>query len=168
MTLTRWEVPPKHLCSRYDPQQFPFETTENLPYEEEVIGQVRAVRAMDFGLHIQDRGYNIFVSGVPGTGKNTIVKSMIKRVAETQPTPDDWCYVNNFQDPDRPKVLNLPAGKGRELQRDIERLIASLREEFPKVFQSKDYEEQRRLIEEGFSKARDSLTRDLEEDRKNT
>ncbi|HLB02016.1 MAG TPA: ATP-binding protein [Nitrospiria bacterium] len=163
MTLTRWEVPPKHLCSRYDPQQFPFETTENLPYEEEVIGQVRAVRAMDFGLHIQDRGYNIFVSGVPGTGKNTIVKSMIKRVAETQPTPDDWCYVNNFQDPDRPKVLNLPAGKGRELQRDIERLIASLREEFPKVFQSKDYEDQRRLIEEGFSKARDSLTRDLED-----
>ncbi len=163
MSSTHWEVPLKDLCNRFDPQQFSFKTTEELPLEEEVIGQERAVRAMDFGLHVHDRGYNIYISGVPGIGKNTIIKSMIRRVAETQSSPDDWCYVHNFQDPDRPKVLNLLAGKGREFQRDMERLIASLQDEFPKVFQSKEYEDQLRLLEEGFSKARGSLTSDLEE-----
>jgi lon-related putative ATP-dependent protease len=163
MNSTHWEVPSKDLCNRLDPQQFSFKTTEELPQEEEVIGQERAVRAMDFGLHVHDRGYNIYISGVPGIGKNTIIKSMIRRVAETQPSPDDWCYVHNFQDPDRPKALNLLAGKGREFQRDMERLIASLQGEFPKTFQSKEFEDQLRLLEEGFSKARASLTHDLEE-----
>ncbi len=163
MTLNRWEVSSDNLRARFDPTQLPFSSTEELVSQDAVIGQERAVRAMDFGLHIQDRGYNIYVSGVPGTGKNTIVKSMIKRVAETQPTPDDWCYLHNFQDPDRPKALSLPAGKGKEFQRDMERLITTLRVELPKVFQNKEYEDQRRLLEENFSKARDSLTGRLEE-----
>lgn len=163
MNMKRWEVSSDGLRARFDPNQLPFTSTEELVPQDAVIGQERAVRAMDFGLQVQDRGYNIFVSGVPGTGKNTIVKSMIRRVAETQPTPEDWFYVNNFQDPDRPKALSLPAGRGREFQRDMERLIAALRAELPKVFQSKEYEDQRRLLEENFSKARDSLTSQLEE-----
>lgn len=161
--MNRWEVPPEDLRARFDSDRFPFKTTEELVLHDTVIGQERAVRAMDFGLHIRNRGYNIFVTGVPGTGKNTIVKSMVRRVAETEPTPDDWCYVNNFQDPDRPKALRLPAGKGREFQRDMERLIAALRAELPKVFQSKEYEDQRRQLEGNFTKARDSLTTQLEE-----
>jgi len=162
MDVKRWEIPPEALRVRYDAGQLPFKSTEELSPLDEVIGQQRAVRAMDFGLHIQDRGYNVYVSGSPGTGKSTIVKTMIGRVAETEPTPDDWCYVHHFQDPDRPKALRLPAGKGRELQRDIDRLIASLKEEFPKVFQSKEYEDQRRQLEENFTKARDGLTGELE------
>ncbi|MBI3995679.1 MAG: AAA family ATPase, partial [Nitrospirae bacterium] len=163
MTTNGREVSSDRLRAYFEPDQFSFKTTEELVPQDGVIGQERAVRAMDFGLHIQDRGYNIYVSGVPGTGKNTIVKSMIRRVAETQPTPEDWCYVHNFQDPDRPKALSLPAGKGKEFQRDMDRLIAALRVELPKVFQSKEYEDQRRLLEENFSKARDSLTGRLEE-----
>ncbi|MBI3622218.1 MAG: AAA family ATPase [Nitrospirae bacterium] len=163
MDVKRWEIPPEALRIRYNADQLPFKSTEELSPLDEVIGQQRAVRAMDFGLHIQDRGYNVYVSGSPGTGKSTIVKTMVGRVAETEVTPDDWCYVYDFQDPDRPKALRLPAGKGRELQRDIDRLIASLKEEFPKVFQSKEYEVQRRQLEENFTKARDSLTGELEE-----
>ncbi len=163
MTPESREVSFQDLRARFDPAQLPFMTTEELAPLDGVIGQERAVRAMDFGLHVQDRGYNIFVSGVPGTGKSTIVKSMIQRVAETQSTPEDRCYVHNFQDPDRPKAVGLPAGKGREFQRDMERLITVLRAEFPKVFQSKEYEDQRRLLEENFAKARDSLNSQLEE-----
>ncbi|HUK56883.1 MAG TPA: ATP-binding protein [Nitrospiria bacterium] len=163
MTLNRREIPSDDLRARFDPDQFSFTTTEELVPQDAVIGQERAVRAMDFGLHIQDRGYNIYVSGVPGTGTNSIVKSMIKRVAETQSTPDDWCYVHNFQDPDRPKAMSLPAGKGREFQREMERLIGALQLELPRVFQSKEYEDQRRQLEETFSKARDGLTNQLEE-----
>jgi lon-related putative ATP-dependent protease len=163
MTQNRWEVSSSDLRARYDPDQFQFTTTEDLVPQDAVIGQERAVRAMDFGLHFQDQGYNIYVSGVPGTGKSTIVKSMIKRVAEKEPTPDDWCFVYNFQDPDRPKALSLPAGKGRDFQREMEHLIDSLRVELSRVFQSKEYEDQRRQLEETFSKARESLTNQLEE-----
>jgi lon-related putative ATP-dependent protease len=166
LDVTRWEIPTEALRIRFNADQLPFKSTEELSPLDEVIGQQRAVRAMDFGLHIQDRGYNVYVSGSPGTGKSTIVKTMVGRVAETEATPDDWCYVHHFQDPDRPKALRLPAGKGRELQRDIDRLIASLKEEFPKVFQSKEYENQRRQLEENFTKARDSLTGELEEQAK--
>ncbi|MDX1252529.1 MAG: AAA family ATPase [Gammaproteobacteria bacterium] len=158
----QWRLSAGEVRARFDPVQLPFETTAELPYEESVIGQERAVRAMDFGLHIQDHGYNIFVCGIPGTGKSTIIKSMIRQVAETRPTPGDWCYVHNFRDPDHPRALSLPPGKGREFQRDMEHLITSLKEEFPRVFQSKDYEEQREHIEEEFSKARDALSEKLD------
>ncbi|TAK10400.1 MAG: ATP-dependent protease, partial [Candidatus Manganitrophaceae bacterium] len=147
MTDHRWKVAEKDLAHRFDPLQIPFETTKELPPEESIIGQKRALRAIDFGLSIQDQGYNIYLSGTPGTGKNTIIKSMIARLAMTQPTPDDWCFVNNFHDPDRPKALNLPAGRGRLFQRDVDQLIGVLKGAFQKAFQSKEYEDQRRLIE---------------------
>ncbi|MBI3604555.1 MAG: AAA family ATPase, partial [Nitrospirae bacterium] len=163
MKANKWELSPTELCITFDPQKLPFETTAELPSEEGVIGQERAVRAMDFGLHIGgDQGYNIYVSGVPGTGKNSIIKSMIKRVAEYQPTPGDWCYVNNFQNPDRPGVIYLPAGKGREFQRDMSKLIAFLKENFPRVFQSKEYQEERRNIEESFAREREALSNELD------
>src|SRR5512145_3088140 len=118
MTSNRWEVPAEHLRARIDAQHFPFATTEELPNLEGLIGQERAVRAMEFGLQVRGQGYNIYVSGAPGTGKNTLVQGMITHVAQTQPIPPDWCYVHNFQDANRPKALSLPAGKGREFQRD--------------------------------------------------
>lgn len=160
----RWKVAEKELTHRFDPLQIPFETTEELPPEETIIGQKRALRAIDFGLSIQDQGYNIYLSGTPGTGKNTIIKSMIARLAMTQPTPDDWCFVNNFHDSDRPKALNLPAGRGRLFQRDVDQLIGVLKGAFQKAFQSKEYEDQRRLIEEAFSKAAEELNRQAEEE----
>jgi len=155
-------LPPNQLRTCFNPKNFSFKTTAELSPLEEVIGQERAVRAMDFGLHIQDRGYNIFVTGVPGTGKNTIVKSMIQRVAEAQAVPKDWCYVNNFKDPDRPRAISLPAGEGKAFQRDIDRLIARLKEEFPKVFQSKECEEQTKAYHDAYNKSRDSLGEELD------
>lgn len=157
------ELSPDLLRVRFEPTRLPFLSTEELPSLEAVIGQERAVRAMEFGLQIVDRGYNIYVCGAPGTGKSTIVMSMIRRIAEGQATPGDWCYVNNFKDFDRPHALCLPAGKGREFQKDMEHLIASLRAELPKVFQSKDFEDHRRRIEEEFSHTRNVLTEQLEE-----
>lgn len=164
MTDDRWKVAKEELTHRFDPLKIPFETTEGLPSEEIIIGQERALRAIDFGLSIQDRGYNIYLSGTPGTGKSTIIKSIVTRLAKTQPTPDDWCFVNNFQDSDHPKALNLPAGRGRVFQRDIDQLIGVLKGAFQKAFQSKEYEDQRRLLEEGFTKAAEELNKQAEEE----
>ncbi len=158
-----WEIPSEELRATFNPDQLPFKFTSEISPQEDVIGQHRAIRALDFGLHIENLGYNIFVTGVPGTGKSSIVQSMIQRFSQTQERPNDWCYVNHFRDPDRPKVLTLTAGKGRELQRDMDQLISSLKEIFPKVFKGKEYEEQRREQEETFSKASENLTLQLEE-----
>src|SRR5512140_3760663 len=121
MDIKERELPVSELRHETDPASFPFETTADISPAEEVIGQARAVHAIEFGLSIKNHGYNIFVSGVPGTGRNTIVKSIVKGIAKELPVPADWCYLNNFKDPDRPRAISLPPGMGREFRRDVEK-----------------------------------------------
>ena len=157
MDLKSFEVPLPELRHASDPAEFPFETTAELSLKAEVIGQARAVNAIEFGLSIRNHGYNIFVSGIPGTGKNTIVKSIVKRISLEQPVPDDWCYLNNFIDPDRPLAVKFLPGKGREFRRDMEKLIEFMQSEIPKAFESKEYEEQKSRITEDAEKAKEVL-----------
>src|SRR5512140_3303306 len=119
MDIKERELPVSELRHETDPASFPFETTADLSPAAEVIGQTRAVHAVEFGLSIRNHGYNIFVAGVPGTGRNSIIKSIVKRIAAGSPAPDDWCYINNFKDADRPLAVRLPPGKGREFRLDV-------------------------------------------------
>ncbi len=151
------ELPVSELRHTTDPAEFPFQTTAELSLKDEVIGQVRAVKSIEFGLSINNHGYNIFVSGIPGTGRNTIVKSIVRRISLDRPVPDDWCYVNNFKDPDRPRALKLAPGKGREFRRDVEKFIEFMQGEIPKAFESKEYEEQKARIVEDAEKVKEVL-----------
>jgi lon-related putative ATP-dependent protease len=160
MDIKDREVPTADLRHACDPAQFSFQTTTDLSPAEVVIGQARAVKAIEFGLSIRNQGYNIFVSGVPGTGRNSVVKSILKRISRDLPVPDDWCYVNNFRDNDRPRAIKLPAGMGREFRSDMERFIEFLRNELAKVFESKEYEEQKSRILEETEKAKEALFND--------
>jgi predicted ATP-dependent protease len=157
MDIKERELPVSELRHETDPAEFPFRTTADLTLKEEVIGQARAVHAIEFGLSIKNHGYNIFVSGVPGTGRNSIVKSLVKRISQGRPAPDDWCYINNFKDPDRPLSVNLPPGKGSEFRRDVEKFIDYMQNEIPKVFDAKEYEEQKSHIVEEAEKAKEVL-----------
>lgn len=157
MDIKERELPVSELRHETDPAEFPFKTTADLGLKEEVIGQARAVHAIEFGLSIKNHGYNIFVSGIPGTGKNSIVKSLVKRISRDKPTPDDWCYINNFRDPDRPLSIKLPPGKGGEFRRDVEKFIEYMQNEIPKVFDAKEYEEQKSKIIEEAEKAKEVL-----------
>ncbi len=157
MDIKDLEVPVSELRHTTDPAEFPFQNTTELSLKEEVIGQERAVKSIEFGLSINNHGYNIFVSGIPGTGKNTIVKSLVKRISLGRPVPDDWCYINNFKDADRPRSINLPPGKGREFRRDVDAFIAFMQSEIPKIFESKEYEEQKTRIVEEEEKAKEVL-----------
>ena len=103
---------PEKLVNKCDPSLFEFETTEDVKPMEDIIGQERAVKAMDFGLTIKRHGYNIFMTGITGTGKTSYARSIIREIAEKEPVPDDWCYLYNFQNPGEPMALNLPAGMG--------------------------------------------------------
>ena len=160
MDIKDREVPLAELRHTCDPAEFPFKTTAELSLRDEVIGQARAVKAIEFGISIRNHGYNIFVSGIPGTGRNSIAKSIVKRISLDRPVPDDWCYVNNFKDPDRPRAIKLPAGKGREFRRDVEKFIEFMQSEIPKVFESKEYEEQKTRIMDESEKAKEVLFAD--------
>ncbi len=124
---------------------------------EGIIGQERAVRALKFGLGIQDRGFNIFVSGLPGTGRTAAVKSFLEETASGQPAPSDWCYVNNFQDSYRPNAIRLPAGMGRQLQNDVKNFIEAAQREIRRAFESEDYANRKQQAVKDVQEKRESL-----------
>ncbi len=122
---------------------FGFGDTSALNSVEGIIGQERAKKAMEFGLKIKMRGYNIYMSGTTGTGKTTYAKNYISNLAKNEKTPDDWCYVNNFEKHNEPTAINLPAGKGKIFKEDTDILIEEIHSIIPKVFESEDYEKQK-------------------------
>ncbi len=122
---------PDDLYRRCDPSFFSFRTTANLPPLEEIIGQQRAVDAIDFGLNLKSDGFNIYVLGESGTGRTSAIRAFISKKAEKEIVPPDWCYVNNFREPGEPIAIRLEPGRGAEFQREMHELIASLRVEVP-------------------------------------
>lgn len=104
-----------------------------------IIGQDRAVKALQFGLNIEDRGFNIYVSGIPGTGRRTAIVDFVRELAKSRPVPSDWCYVNNFKDPTRPKAIGLPPGKGSRFKKEMEKFVAGITSVLKSAFESDDY-----------------------------
>jgi lon-related putative ATP-dependent protease len=154
---------PEQLTWHCDPAQFEFETTSSLSCLEGTIGQDRALTAIEFGLGIKDSGFNIFILGEPGTGRSSTIKKILKIRAEGETVPDDWCYVHDFKDGTRPTHFHLPAGLGKELHKDVETLVGRLREEIPKVFESKEYEQQKNRIAAEYQEKNKKLFQDLEQ-----
>jgi lon-related putative ATP-dependent protease len=131
--------------------------TDEIAPLEAIVGQERAVRALEFGLEIDDRGFNIFVAGLPGTGKNTAVQSFLENLAKTKPTPPDWCYVYNFKEPYNPRAIELPPGRGMAFARDMKEFITAARREIPRAFESEEYAKKREETVESFNKRRSEL-----------
>ncbi len=145
-----YRLSPEELYWTCDPAQFAFATTREVPCLEGTIGQDRALTAIEFGLGIKNDGFNIFILGEPGTGRSSTIQQLLERRAADQAVPDDWCYLNDFDDDTHPRHIHLPAGWGRELHKEVEDLIARLAEEIPKVFESKEYEEAKNRISEDY------------------
>jgi lon-related putative ATP-dependent protease len=154
-------LPPEALRRTVDPNTLPLRSTEEHPPLAGLIGQPRAVAALEFGLDIPDQGFNIYVAGPPGVGRMTGVQMFLEARAKNQPTPPDWCYAYNFQDPSRPRALRLPPGRGRELQRDMQRLIEGVRREIPRVFESDEYNARREAILKEINQQREEILRRL-------
>ncbi|MDZ7263191.1 MAG: AAA family ATPase [candidate division KSB1 bacterium] len=140
------ELPPEKLRYNCDPNQFVFRSTADLTPLDEVIGQERAVAAIDFGVDLKSYGYNIFAVGPAGAGRTSTITEAVQKRAQVMPVPDDWCYVFNFRNPDQPNALRLPAGQGRVLQKSMEQLIAQLKKDIPQVSNSEEYKKQQQAI----------------------
>jgi len=137
------ELPVEKLRRECDASFMRCETTRELVPLQGIIGQERAVRALKFGLGIRERGFNIYVAGLPGTGRTTAVKNFVEEIARVEPAPPDWCYINNFSNQYEPKALKLPSGKGREFRDDVKSLIENIRTALPKAFESDEYTRKR-------------------------
>lgn len=133
------ELLPEALSHPCDPNLLDFTTTDELLSLEKVLGQPRALRALELGSDVSGPGFNIFVSGLPDSGRTTLTRDYIKRKAKKEPIPDDWCYVHNFDNPYKPRVITLPAGQASTLKEDIKTLITRCQQEIQLAFRSEEY-----------------------------
>mgnify|MGYP002623819420 CR=1 FL=1 len=142
------ELTPDKLYRRCDPASLGFEHTDDLAPLDDIIGQERAVKALELGLGIRDHRYNVYVAGDPGTGKTSTVRAFLERVSGKEDTPPDLCYVRNFKDPYRPLPLHLPPGQGGKLADGVRRLIDALKLSIPAAFESEEYRQRRQQVDE--------------------
>lgn len=162
-------VPPRELRREHDPATFHFECTKELVPLAEFVGQDRALRALQFGLELDRDGYNIFVTGLTGTGKTTAILEYIKRVVEAKrgsgelKPPPDWVYVYNFDDPDRPRALSLPAGWGRRFKEQLDDLLRAVRGNLRRALSSDEYQKQRNAIVERGQEAAEAVIREAQQ-----
>jgi len=157
------DVPYDKLRLRIDPQKLPFKTTEELEPLDEIIGQERAVKALRFGVGIKREGYNVVVTGWPGSGRLSLVKKLLKEFSEDQrQTPDDLIYVNNFKDPDSPRLIRLKAGEGREFKKDIKQFVENLKREVPQLFESQEYINRKKQIMEEYEQKGKQFFKELD------
>ncbi|MDI6848640.1 MAG: AAA family ATPase [Candidatus Saccharicenans sp.] len=142
------ELKPEQLFWRCPPEAIAYDTTADCPACEDIIGQDRALESLKTGLEIKSRGYNIFITGMVGTGRTTTIKQFLEKIRAAGDIPDDLLYVNNFSKPDEPVLLSLPAGRGRVLSEGLEKLIAMLRTNIPELLKSQYFQEKKQAIME--------------------
>lgn len=151
----------RHFCNTKD---LSFTSTEELPVLSGIVGQDRALHAVSFCIDMKSpRGYNLYALGPFGTGKTTTIRKFLEEDAAKRPKPDDWFYINNFNDRDKPRALRLPAGKGLEFRDDIDQLVEELKNEVPKAFEGEEYEKEQESIEQQFQRHTKELLRALDE-----
>ena len=153
---------PEQLYQRCSPELFEFETTAELENQVEVPGQERAVEAINLATEIELGGFNLFILGPQGSGRHSAVQRILRQKAATKPAADDCCYVNNFDNPKRPRFLSMPAGQGNELRRDIEQLIEDAHRAIPTSFESEDYRTRRQAIEEEFNEYQEKVFEEVQ------
>ncbi len=130
---------------------------------QQIIGQRRAVEAVQMGLEMDQPGYNIFVTGMSGTGRTTTIHRMLRDIEKSGKIPDDVCYVNNFKDADRPTVIQLSAGSGCRLRANLEQLLENLKTGVPAVFEHEEYQNQRKKATAVYQERRQKIIKGFED-----
>lgn len=160
---SRTKVIPERLKRTIDPAVFNFKTTEELPNLKGIVGQERGHTVINFGLHVDKVGYNIYIAGLPGTGKNTFAHSLVKQFADREVELYDWCYVYNFKDAYRPKVLQLPVGLGKSLKQDMKDFVDNLKADIPRAFNEESYKKERAMIIQEYQEKSNEIFQELNE-----
>ena len=157
-------IPPDRLCRQCAADELDFATTDELKEVDLVLGQERALEAIEFAVTMKCDGYNLYALGVSGLGMRTIITDILEKRAAGEPVPRDWCYVNNFDGPQEPNAMELPSGRGCELRDHMDWLIDELRSAIPGGFESEDYRTRRELIEEELKDEQEKLIKTVAEE----
>jgi lon-related putative ATP-dependent protease len=155
MPETIRELPPQELRAHFEDDLTSFDTTASLEAPaDRVVGQERAIDAIKFGMGMKESGYNIFIAGPAKAGLTYTARTFIEDQARQEPTPPDWCYVFNFKEHDKPKGLQISAGTGKSLKKDMNDFITTLQAKIPEVFDSDDYRAKESEVHQAFEKQR--------------
>jgi lon-related putative ATP-dependent protease len=149
---------PDDLRFQFDKDLVPWNSTREVPACSEIIGQERALRAIRLGLELKSAGYNVFVTGLSGTGKMTTIKTLLEEIDHSGRLPEDLCYVHNFKHPENPRILRLPLGGGKNLQKDMAHLVEYLRVHVPEILESDAFKNKwEQLVEDAHVKEREQI-----------
>lgn len=155
------ELSYKSLKNIYNPNNFKFETTDDLDSKDLIYGQDRGIKALEFGLDVESKGYNLYLEGPSGVGKTMYTKNYVTKVAAKKKTPDDWCYIYNFEEPNEPIAVSLPAGKGKEFRDDMNSFIQDIKRDIKLTFGNEDFDKQKSLMQSTFEQKKNSLLEKL-------
>ncbi len=151
------ELSYKDLKLTLDTNIFNFDTTENLEPIQAGIGQDRGIKALEFGLQVDVKGYNLYLEGPGGVGKTSYTKNYLQQIAPKKKVPSDWCYIYNFDNPNEPIAVELPAGQGKEFKESMDGFIKEIRKDIKKTFNNDDFEKEKALIKQEFEAKRSAL-----------
>ena len=160
MSITKLKS--NQLYTKCDPKKFKFSSTAELEERLSALGQDRALSAVEIGINIQSKGYNLFCLGPEGTGKTSLVKRVLVEEAKKRPPPDDWAYVYNFDEPYKPQAVNFPAGTAAEFAKDIDKLIETLSVSIPAILESDEYKAGQSIIHEKFKQHKEEYIKILQ------
>ena len=159
---TAHELTADEVTLAIDPTQFGFESTDELEPLDSIVGQPRAMRALDLGLGVRHRNYHIYVSGLAGTGRLDLISDAITERTADSAVPPDWIYVNNFEEQDRPIAISLPAGTGPRLRHEMEELVEHLREALPRAFRQEDFGKERERLRRQYREKGQTSLKEME------
>ncbi|MFQ9501757.1 MAG: AAA family ATPase [Clostridia bacterium] len=151
----------KMVCNR---DMFHFETTQDLESVNDGIGQERGIKALQFGLQVDVKGYNIYIEGPSGVGKTMYTKNYLDSIAPKKKVPNDWCYIYNFQNPNEPIAVSLPAGQGKEFKESMDGFIQEVKKDIKKTFNADDFEKEKALMKQEFEAQREVVMQKLTQD----
>ena len=151
----------KYVC---DESMLDFNTTEELEPIQEGIGQDRGIKALEFGIQVDVKGYNIYIEGPSGVGKTLYTKNYLNKISSKKKVPNDWCYIYNFDNPNEPIAVSLPAGQGKEFKDSMDGFIKEIKKDIKKTFNADDFEKEKSMIKQEFEQKRSELLEKLNED----
>ncbi|WCN09494.1 Lon protease family protein [Marinomonas mediterranea] len=139
------------LYASVPPENLPFEKLSDIEPLSGILGQERAVEAIQFGVAMQRPGYNIYVMGDSGTGRSSYVTNYLKSEAKRKAAPNEWAYVNNFTDTRAPKTIEFMPGKSSVFEKEIRSLIDAVMATFPAAFENPTYQQYKSAIDRAFN-----------------
>ena len=155
------ELSYKDLKLTCDSKIFDFTTTDELEPIITGIGQERGIKALEFGLHVDSIGYNLYIEGPYGVGKTSYTKNALQTISKKKKVPNDWCYIYNFDNPNEPLAVSLPAGQGKEFETDMHTFINDIKVDIKNTFNNEDFEKEKNLIKQEFQNKRELLLQEL-------